>query len=172
MSCVASRESIVYQIDTLTESVPEAVEMLAETTCSPKLLPWEIEANAANVMQEVAALEMNPQALLQELIHPAAYGGSSPLGKGLYAKPGAIGMIDDATLGDFVASEFVPGKMVLAAAGVDHDELVGLAKTSSDEAAAARTALPLTGRSPTSPLPSRASAGTRSSSCRCACSTR
>ena len=129
VSCVASRESIVYQIDTLTESVPEAVEMLAETTCSPKLLPWEIEANAANVMQEVAALEMNPQALLQELIHPAAYGGSSPLGKGLYAKPGAIGMIDDATLGDFVASEFVPGKMVLAAAGVDHDELVGLAKT-------------------------------------------
>jgi processing peptidase subunit alpha len=127
--CTAARESMVYQIDTLAESVPEAIEMLAETTVGPKLLPWEIDAQAPTIMQEVADLASNHQALLQELIHPAAYGGLAPLGKPLYVKPAAVGAVDSATLCDFVASQFVPGKMVLSAAGYDHDELVGLAKT-------------------------------------------
>jgi len=68
-------------------------------------------------------------ALVQELMHPAAYGSFSPLGKALYAKPGALGAIDASVLGAYVEKEFVPSKMVLAAAGYDHDELVSLAKT-------------------------------------------
>jgi len=129
LSCTASRESIVYQVDTLKESVPEAVAILAETTVAPKLLPWEIHAQADTIKSEVFDLTSNHQLLLQELIHPAAYGGLSPLGKPLYVKPAAVSSIDDATLGDFVSKEFVPNKMVLAAAGYDHDELVSLAKT-------------------------------------------
>jgi len=123
-SCTAARESMLYQIDTLKESVPEAVDMLAETVLSPKLFPWEIDAQAATMKAEIADLQMNHQALLQEMIHPAAYGALAPLGKPLYT----LAPMDDATLGDFVAKEFVPSKMVLAGAGVDHDELVGLAK--------------------------------------------
>jgi processing peptidase subunit alpha len=71
---------------------------------------------------------MNHQALLQELIHPAAYGALSPLGKPLYAKPAQIAHVDEAVLGEFVAAEFVPNKIVLAAAGYDHNDLVNLAK--------------------------------------------
>jgi len=129
VSCTAARESIVYQVDTLAESVPEAVEMLAETTAAPKLLPWEIDAQGPTIKQEVVDLSANHQALLQELIHPAAYGGLSPLGKPLYAKPASLGAIDSMTMADFVASQYVPSKMVLAAAGYDHDALVALAKT-------------------------------------------
>ena len=129
VSCVAARESLVYQIDCLKESVPEAVAMLAETTLAPKLLPWELEAQGGAIKSEVADLSLNHQGLLQELIPPAAYGALSPLGKPLFAKPSAIGAIDPTTLGDFVSKEFLPSKMVLAAAGYDHDELVSLAKT-------------------------------------------
>jgi processing peptidase subunit alpha len=129
VACTASRESIVYQVDTLSESVPEAVAMLAETAVAPKLLPWEIDSAMPSIAAEVTELGMNHQALLQELIHPAAYGALAPLGKPLHAKMGDLGAIDDAVLGDFIANEFVPSKMVLAAAGVDHEELVSLAKT-------------------------------------------
>ena len=132
LSATASRESIVYQVDTLKSSVGEAVEMLAETTLSPKLLPWEMEQVSAAVKADVESLEHNPEALVQELAHPAAYGSSSPLGKPLYAKPNALGHLtgDDgvAFVGDFISSNFTPGRMVLAAAGYDHDELVALGK--------------------------------------------
>jgi len=67
--------------------------------------------------------------LVQEMMHPAAFGSSSALGKPLMAKPAALPYIDGDVLGEFVSREFVPGKMVLAAAGYDHDELVALAKT-------------------------------------------
>ena len=43
-SATASRENIVYQVDCLTESVPAALEMLAETALSPKFLPWEVHS--------------------------------------------------------------------------------------------------------------------------------
>eukprot|EP00966_Prymnesium_polylepis_P229478 5310157-Prymnesium_polylepis.1 len=45
-SATASRENIVYQVDTLKESVPAALEMLAETALSPKFLPWEVRQSA------------------------------------------------------------------------------------------------------------------------------
>ena len=147
-------------MDTLKSSVGEAVEMLAETTLSPKLLPWEMEQVSAAVKADVESLEHNPEALVQELAHPAAYGSSSPLGKltclnftylssasppeltltclspplgkPLYAKPNALAHFtgDDgvAFVGDFVRTNFTPGRMVLAAAGYDHDELVALGK--------------------------------------------
>ena len=67
---------------------------------------------------------------VQELMHMAAYGSSTPLGQPLMAKPQALGAIDGDVLSAFVAKEFVPGKMVLAAAGYDHAELVALAQKS------------------------------------------
>jgi len=129
VSCTAARESFVYQVDTLKESVPAAVAILAETTLAPKLLPWEIDAQGPAIAGEVADLQMNHQAWVQELLHPAAYGALSPLGKPLYATGSASGGVNDAVLAEFIAKEFVPSKMVLAAAGYDHDELVALAKT-------------------------------------------
>jgi processing peptidase subunit alpha len=127
-SCTAARENMVYQIDTLKESVPEAVAMLAETTTSPKLLPWEISDQMSALEAEIKDLEANQQMLLQELAHPAAFGSLTPLGKPLYAKASTLGAVDAAVLADFVAKEFVGSKMVLAAAGYDHDLLVQLAE--------------------------------------------
>lgn len=41
-SATASRENIVFQMDTLKDCVPSALEMIAETVLSPKFLPWEV----------------------------------------------------------------------------------------------------------------------------------
>jgi len=130
VSCMAARENMVYQVDTLASSVPEAVAMLAETTTSPKLVPWEIEDCAGAIAADVADMQANHMALVQELMHPAAYGASAPLGAPLLAKPAALSSIDGGVLGAFVSEQFVPSKMVLAAAGYDHDELVALATKS------------------------------------------
>jgi len=129
VSCVASRENIFYQVDTLKESMPQAVSMLAETVCSPKFLPWEISDSGEVIANEVEEFGNNHMGLVQELMHPAAFGGSSPLGKPLMAKPSGLGAVSNEVLSSFAAAQFVPNKMVLAAAGYDHDELVALAST-------------------------------------------
>ena len=127
-SCTAARENVVYQMETLKESVPEAMELLAETTTAPSFLAWELEAQAATLKAEVEDFKMNHQALLQEMMHPAAYGALAPLGKPFMVTPGGFGHVTSEVLSEFVAKEFVPAKMVVAAAGYDHDELVSLAK--------------------------------------------
>lgn len=128
-ACVASRENIFWQVDTLKDSVPQAVALLAETVCKPKFLPWEIGEQSSVITAEVKEFGNNHMGLVQEMMHPAAFGASSPLGKPLMAKPSAVGAIDSEVLSAFVSEQIVPSKMVLAAAGYDHAELVSLAQT-------------------------------------------
>ena len=43
VAATAARENMVYQVDTLKESVPAAMELLADTILEPKMLSWEVE---------------------------------------------------------------------------------------------------------------------------------
>mmetsp|Transcript_28279 Transcript_28279/g.84387 ORF Transcript_28279/g.84387 Transcript_28279/m.84387 type:complete len:476 (-) Transcript_28279:214-1641(-) len=129
LSAVAGRESMVYQVDTLKESVPEAVELLADTVLRPKFLPWEVEEEKVAVKLELDDMGNNPQMLLQELSHTAAYGAQSPLGTPL-AGGRFLPHLSPEVLGKFVAEQYVPCRMVLSAAGYEHEELVSLAEAS------------------------------------------
>lgn len=129
VSCTAARENMVYQIDTLKGSVPEAVAMLAGTVTSPKLLPWEVQATGSIIAADITDAAANYMGAAQELMNTAAFGSTTPLGKALTAKPSAVGAIDADVLAGFVSEQMVPNKMVVAAAGYDHDELVALATT-------------------------------------------
>ena len=87
-SSLSSRENIVFQIDTLKSSVPQLVGLLAETSLAPKFHSWEVEEAHAAVKAELQELQQNPQALLQEMSHAAAYGRGSPLGRVLRSRAG------------------------------------------------------------------------------------
>ena len=50
VACTAARENMVYQVDTLKESAPEAVGLLAQTACFPKFLPWEVQEQSAVIV--------------------------------------------------------------------------------------------------------------------------
>lgn len=129
-SCTASRENMVYQVDTIKSSVPEVVGLLADAILAPKFLPWEIEQQKGTLKIELDDAAQNHQNLLQELTHPAAFGGSAPLGKPLMCPPRNLGAMSAEILGSFVTEKFVPSRMVLAASGYDHAELVKLAEAS------------------------------------------
>jgi len=126
-TATASRENIVYQVDTLKESVPTVLEMLAETTLAPKLLPWEVTEQKTAISYELEEFNSNHQALVQELIHPAAFGKSSPLGKPLMCPPKNLAALSPEVISAYVTQQMTPDKMVLTAAGYDHDELVAKA---------------------------------------------
>jgi processing peptidase subunit alpha len=136
VSSLASRENTVYQVDTLKNAVPDAVAMLAETTLAPKFLSWEVEEAHSAVKAELDELKQNPQALVQELTHAAAYGRSSPLGMPAMCPPGNLAAISPDVLKKFAAENMTCNRMVLAAAGYDHDALVSLAQATFGGAAA------------------------------------
>ena len=62
-------------------------------------------------------LEQNPQMLVTEEIHSAAYGSTSPLGQPLFCPAHNFGQISPSSLQDFMDMHFTAPKMVLAAAG-------------------------------------------------------
>ena len=111
--------------------------------------PITVSDQAEVIANELTEFGNNHMALVQELMHPAAFGGSSALGnawrmnpaetvawfgclsfppnlsdthvavagKPLMAKSSGLGAIDNEVLSSFAATQFVPNKMVLAAAG-------------------------------------------------------
>ncbi|CAI9779903.1 unnamed protein product [Fraxinus pennsylvanica] len=78
------------------------------------------------VSAEVSECSKNPQHLLLEAIHSAGYSG--PYGNALLASESAVNRLNSAVLEEFVAENYTASRMVLAASGVDHDELLKYAE--------------------------------------------
>ena len=76
---------------------------------------------------ELAFLDATQDARVRENIHAAAY-GSSPLGAPLLCPPSQLHTLSPKTLADFRALITQPQSLVVAGAGVGHDELIALAE--------------------------------------------
>ena len=121
---IAGRENMVYQIDTLKDLVPEAVELLGSSVFAPKFHSWEIDAAVAIAKKDLEERKNNHQLLLQEYSHAAAFGGRSPLGRSLTGPAWQLDHVSSDVLSQFVTEQYTPERSVLVAAGYDHDKLV------------------------------------------------
>jgi len=117
------------QVDALKEAIPSAVELLADAVLKPKFLPWELEEERAAVKMELDEAANNPQELLTELSNAAAFGSRTPLGRPLPCPARNLPLLTAEVLSAFVETQYVPSRMVLSAAGYDHDALVSLAES-------------------------------------------
>ncbi|KAM7254547.1 hypothetical protein ACFE04_003927 [Oxalis oulophora] len=126
ISASASREQMGYTFDALKTYVPEMVELLVDTVRNPVFLDWELNEELHKVKEELAELSKNPQGLLLEAIHSAGYSGA--LAKPLLAPESALNNLNSALLEQFVAENYTAPRMVLAAYGVDLDELLPIAE--------------------------------------------
>jgi processing peptidase subunit alpha len=77
---------------------------------------------------ELAFLDATQDARVRENIHAAAY-GTSPLGAPLLCPPASLNALSSKTLADYRALVARPEALVLAGAGVGHEELIDLAQT-------------------------------------------
>ncbi|XAR53401.1 Ubiquinol--cytochrome-c reductase [Bertholletia excelsa] len=118
----ASREQMAYTYDALKTYVPEMVEMLIDCVRNPVFLDWEVNEQLLKVKAEIAEASKNPQGLLLEAIHSAGYSGA--LGNPLLAPESAISRLNASILDEFVAENYTAPRMVLAASGVEHEELL------------------------------------------------
>ncbi|OMO91551.1 hypothetical protein COLO4_18276 [Corchorus olitorius] len=121
-----SREQIGYTFDALKSYVPQMVELLVDSVRNPVFLDWEVKEQLQKMKEEIAEAAENPRGLVLEGIHSAGYSGA--LANPLLAPESAVNTLNSAILEDFIAENFTASRMVLAASGVEHEELLSVAE--------------------------------------------
>ncbi|KAH9613689.1 hypothetical protein KSS87_013833 [Heliosperma pusillum] len=122
----ASREQMGYTCDALKTYVPEMVELLVDSVRNPAFLDWEVNETLKKLKGELAEASNNPQSLLLEAVHSAGYSGA--LGHSLMAQEAILGRLNSSVLEEFVMENYTAPRMVLAASGVEHEELLSIAE--------------------------------------------
>lgn len=127
IQCASSRESLMYQSATFNSAVPDAVGMLAETIRDPKITDEEVDRQLETADYEIGEIWSKPELILPELVHMAAYKDNT-LGHPLLCPKERLGEINTRTVEAYRTAFFRPERMVVAFAGVPHQEAVRLAE--------------------------------------------
>ncbi|KAA8593442.1 hypothetical protein FQN60_009558 [Etheostoma spectabile] len=127
LSAYTSREHTAYYMKTLAKDLPKAVELLSEVVQSCSLNEAEIEQQRGVVLRELEEVEGNLQEVCLDLLHATAFQGTALGQITIFNCPRTLTRQD---LVDYINSHYKAPRMVLSAAGgVNHEELVGLAKS-------------------------------------------
>ncbi len=107
--------------------LPDAFDVMAEMVFKPALR--EVDSERAVILEEIAMYEDDPQEKVFDLLGEAVF-GEHPLGRAIIGRAPVIADTPVAEIARFHSGRYVPGNVVIAAAGaVDHDGLVELAST-------------------------------------------
>ncbi|KAJ7754934.1 Metalloenzyme, LuxS/M16 peptidase-like protein [Mycena maculata] len=123
--CSSSREAIMYQSSHFHQATPQALSLIADTVLNPAFLPEEIEAQRDAARYEVREITSKPEQILPEVLHSVAYGGTG-LGNPLLCPEERIDLINGHILQTCMREWYRPERMVIAGAGMPHQELVEL----------------------------------------------
>jgi processing peptidase subunit alpha len=126
-TCLAGREQMLYSVNVLKPTAKDVVEILAETTLEGNFVEWELAEKKSFYATDVAELPHNPLQFVTEKVHAAGYSGAT-LGMPLMCPAKKLAALTPEVLGGFMETFYTPSNMVLAGAGVEHAELVEMAK--------------------------------------------
>jgi predicted Zn-dependent peptidase len=136
------RETTTLYTRVLDRHLERAFDVMSDMLWRSRL--EELEAEREVVLEEIAMYEDDPQDKVFDLLGEAVFGGH-PLGRAVIGRAEVVRAVDPAHLRAFHAERYVPGNVVIGAAGsVDHDRLVELAIAagSTPVATGRRTPLP------------------------------
>src|SRR3954468_23267332 len=104
-----------------------AFDVMADMVWRPRFAGEDLENEREVVLEEIAMYEDDPQDKVFDVLGEAVFGGH-PLGRAIIGRAPVIRGVQPAALSDFHGARYVPGNIVIAAAGsVDHDRLCTLA---------------------------------------------
>ncbi|KAG9242768.1 peptidase M16 inactive domain-containing protein [Calycina marina] len=127
IQCASSRESLMYQSATFNSAVPTTVELLAETIRDANITDEEVSQQLETAAYEIGEIWAKPELILPELVHMAAFKNNT-LGNPLLCPKERLGEINKSTVEAYRKTFYRPERMVLAFAGVEHQEAVRLAE--------------------------------------------
>ncbi|XP_017551085.1 mitochondrial-processing peptidase subunit alpha [Pygocentrus nattereri] len=127
--CQTSRDTTMYAVSAEVKGLDTVVNLLSDAVLQPRLLDEEIEMTRMTVRFELEDLNMrpDPEPLLTEMIHAAAYRGNT-VGLPRYCPAENVDKIDRKLLHTYLRSYYCPERMVLAGVGIEHEQLVECAR--------------------------------------------
>ena len=126
ITCASSRESMMYQSSHFHKATPLALSLIADTVINPVFSPEEIEVQRDAAAYEIREINAKPEMILPEILHNVAY-GLGGLGNPLLCPEERISQIDADALRASIKEWYRPERMVIAGAGMHHEQLVELA---------------------------------------------
>jgi predicted Zn-dependent peptidase len=128
INAATSIEYTSYTARVLGENIDVALDVLGDILIHSVFDKGEMAREKGVILQEYAAVEDTPDDLIYDAFMETAF-GRQPIGRPILGTPDTIKSFDEATIRAYLAREYAPGKMVLAAAGdVNHDQIVAMAQ--------------------------------------------
>jgi predicted Zn-dependent peptidase len=120
------KESTTVYARMLDEHLADAFDVMADMVWRPAFRDVDPERDV--VLEEIAMYEDDPQDSVFDLLGDAVF-GAHPIGRPIIGRAPVIAETPVDAIRDFHARRYLPGHVVVAAAGsVDHDEVVALAE--------------------------------------------
>ncbi|XP_023982087.1 mitochondrial-processing peptidase subunit alpha isoform X3 [Physeter macrocephalus] len=123
------QDTTMYAVSADSKGLDTVVGLLADVVLHPRLTDEEIELTRMAVRFELEDLSMrpDPEPLLTEMIHEAAY-RENTVGLHRFCPTENIAKIDRSVLHSYLRNHYTPDRMVLAGVGVEHGHLVECAR--------------------------------------------
>jgi len=124
LDAFTSKETICFNVKSLSDHVPIALDVLTDMVLNPTFALPDIERERGVILEEIKIDEDNPDVLVHELFTQSFWKGH-PLGKPILGTTETVGRLGQEQLFGYHGDRFRGGNMVLSAAGnLDHDRFV------------------------------------------------
>ncbi len=124
LDAFTGKETICFNVKSLAEHVPVALDVLTDLVLNPVFASADIERERGVILEEIKIDEDNPDVLVHELF-TQNFWKDHPLGKPILGTSATVGRLDQEKLFAYHGDRFLGGNMVFSAAGhLDHDLFV------------------------------------------------
>ena len=124
LDAFTGKETICFNVKSLAEHVPIALDVLADLVLNPTFASGDIERERGVILEEIKIDEDNPDVLVNELF-TQNFWKDHPLGKPILGTTTTVGKLDQQKLVDYHAGRFLGSNMIFSAAGnLEHDQFV------------------------------------------------
>ena len=121
LNAATSREHTVLYARVPDDRLETALEVMGEMVFAPSFA--ELDAERDVVLEEIAMYEDQPQELVHDLISEATF-GRHPLGRPVIGRAEVISSVSRRTVSSYHRAMYVPGNVVVSAAGnLKHEDL-------------------------------------------------
>lgn len=125
LSVISDRESIAYNIELKRDELATGLKYLGDVSTQQEFRPWEIKDVTYRIKDDLARVPSIARAV--DLLHQAAF--YRGLGNSVFCAKRNVGKISPEDLQSFVATNYTADRATVVGVGIEHDLLVGYAKS-------------------------------------------
>lgn len=125
LSVLSDRETIAYNVELKRDELSTGLKYLQDVATKQSFRPWELRDVTYRIKDDLARVPTTARAI--DLLHQAAF--YRGLGNSVFCAKRNVGKLSPEDLEHFIATNFTADRAAIIGVGVDHELLVGYAKS-------------------------------------------